>query len=289
MCKHIAVNNWWRYQHYKERRPVWVKLHVTYLEDKKDWPADQRLIALLLMIVAANKDNRFTSSASWLSEELGLPVAAVKRSVAALLEDGFLRDADAPDSEQPGSKPASREASEEASGDASDLAMPTRVSSPLLDLPVNDEGIAKGSGKPKGTKERNNALWDALTAAFGFDAKMPTAASLRGKVVRELASVGATPEEVARRVERHRKTNDWTLTEQSLLKWWDSLAAPVVERPAWIDEIGRPDVRAEVEKLPNLRPTKPGWWWQVEPGPEHIDVDPMSVSDVVRLLTRDAA
>lgn len=259
MPRHIAVNNWWKYQHYKERRPVWVKLHVTYLEDKKPWPAEQRLIALLLMIVAANKDNRFTSNATWLAEELGLPVAAVRRSVTALLEDGFLRDADDPDTEQPKASVASNGSSSEDDDVASAEAMPTRVSSPLTALTEKKERIVKERTEPKYSKEQRSGIWDSLTAAFGFEATTPPMQSLKGKVVMGLLDAGATPDEVAVRARRYREQHPtWEFTMPSLLKWWDSLGEINVPYPEWVDQL--PEEMASVvrefpaARLPERRP-----------------------------------
>jgi hypothetical protein len=283
MVKEISVNNWWKFQHYKERRPVWVKLHVTYLEDKKHWPAEQRLIALLLMIVAANKDNRFTSDPRWLSYELGLPVAAVRRAVSGLLEDGFLRDADGVDSEQPKVVNADVPASNEDSPDACTEARLTCVSSPLLAL-TKDEGI------PKGTK--TNPLWDALVehvVQLPDGAELTeTAKSLLGKSVRELRQVGATPYEVARRAAAYRK--HWPnadLTARALSKWWpdagrwadEDEAVASAPYPGWVD-----DMPSEVQEI--IREFPAAVCWGSVPGmlsPDEIgSLDPVHLRNKLR-------
>ena len=52
------VRNWTKFQHYKDRNPPWIKLHVEILSSK-DWVMlddDGKLLAIACMIVAA-KDN----------------------------------------------------------------------------------------------------------------------------------------------------------------------------------------------------------------------------------------
>lgn len=75
-------------------------------------------------------------------------------------------------------------------------------------------------------KRPRNELWDALEAEMG-PAETRTAQSLRGKAVRDLKEVGATPADVhARCAAYRRKYRDLDLTETALLKHWSRLNTP---------------------------------------------------------------
>ena len=104
---YLAVKNWSRFQHYKDRNPKWVKLYVDILDDEemREFPVSTRLLAVLLLCVAARRDNRFPGSADWLAVEVGIPKRAVAKSLSELIAAGFLVRA---------SKSASKVASESA-------------------------------------------------------------------------------------------------------------------------------------------------------------------------------
>jgi hypothetical protein len=68
-----------------------------------------------------------------------------------------------------------------------------------------------------------NPIWDALEDAFGEPRTAPER-SRRGKTVKELREVGASPEQVAYAVKRHRSL--WpamTVTERSIVAHWSEL------------------------------------------------------------------
>jgi GntR family transcriptional regulator len=70
---------------------------------------------------------------------------------------------------------------------------------------------------------RWDPLWDVLTDGFG-PATTKDAQSRRGKAVKTLLEAGATPEEVIKRGKRWRKHFPGaTLTQEALVKWWDTL------------------------------------------------------------------
>jgi hypothetical protein len=89
---YLEIRNWSRYQHYKDRRPPWVKLHVDVLTDEKLTALDvpTRLLALLLLAVAANRDNKIPHDARWLAVETNMPASQVKRALATLLATRYL-------------------------------------------------------------------------------------------------------------------------------------------------------------------------------------------------------
>lgn len=73
------------------------------------------------------------------------------------------------------------------------------------------------------TTRPRNELWDALVACFGNVTTAPERSN-RGKVVRELTTIGATADDVhARVVEHSRRGNSWQLTANALLTHWTEL------------------------------------------------------------------
>jgi hypothetical protein len=92
--KYARVRNWDKFQHYKKRRPPWVKFYVDLLDDEElqAMPIESRLIYCLLLLVAAQKDNRFPVNPVWLAEELALPLAQVRKGLPPLLASGHLEN-----------------------------------------------------------------------------------------------------------------------------------------------------------------------------------------------------
>jgi hypothetical protein len=90
--KTLRVKDWERFQHYKNRRPPWIKLYDDMLEDEEllAMPKEARLLYCLLLLVAARKDNRFPNDANWLAVELALPVADVRKGLPPLIASGHL-------------------------------------------------------------------------------------------------------------------------------------------------------------------------------------------------------
>lgn len=89
--KTLSICNWNRYQHYRTRRPPWVKFYVGFNEDTEHLPACARLLAALLFCVAANKENRIPNDPRWIAAEVAMPLRDVRNGLAALIADEFLR------------------------------------------------------------------------------------------------------------------------------------------------------------------------------------------------------
>lgn len=115
----VCIRNWRRYQHYKNRRPPWIKFYVDLLGDDeiKELPPGSRLVACLLLLVAANRENRIPADPHWLAAELALPLNVCRRALADLTLIGFL---------VPASPDASNGASPDASGTDSVSCVPAR-------------------------------------------------------------------------------------------------------------------------------------------------------------------
>jgi hypothetical protein len=92
VSEHLRVRNWERFQHYKKRRPPWVKLYDELLDDEEmtAMPKEARLLFPLVLLVAARKNNRIPNDSRWLATELALPLADVRKGLGALLASGHV-------------------------------------------------------------------------------------------------------------------------------------------------------------------------------------------------------
>jgi hypothetical protein len=88
----LRVRNWERFQHYKKRRPPWIKFYDDLLDDEEiiAMPKEARLLYPLVLLVAARKNNRFPNNPVWLAAELALPLADVRKGLGALVASGHL-------------------------------------------------------------------------------------------------------------------------------------------------------------------------------------------------------
>ncbi len=90
----LTVKNWSRHQHYKDRRPPWIKLHRDVMNDMQfmELTMDQRGLLMSLWILAAEADGQLPDDAKTLSWRLRVQNVDVEPLVRA----GFLiRVADA--------------------------------------------------------------------------------------------------------------------------------------------------------------------------------------------------
>lgn len=133
-----AIKNWSRYQHYKERHPPWIKLYHDLLDDDAFGRLDpfSQLLYFKLLMAASRKDNRIPDSVAWMSAELTLPKARIKKALDVLLSTGFLT---AETASTTASKPASKPASRNASNGASKNASPSRAPAHSREVEVEVE------------------------------------------------------------------------------------------------------------------------------------------------------
>ena len=101
--------------------------------------------------------------------------------------------------------------------------------------PVTDDpqGSSPESHKPKSTKQRKNAhIYSALVEAMGYSPKTQVERGGWNKCVKELADIGATPDDIEIRVKMYRE--HWkgiTVTPYALVKHWSLLADYVKQVP----------------------------------------------------------
>jgi hypothetical protein len=126
--KFLQLRDFRKYQHYKERRPPWVKLHGEQIEDYEfqQLPDATRFHAFALVWLASKTDNKIPYDANWIGTRIGAHEVV---NLAALVEAGFLeawqpRACEAAPGEQiplPSAEGTPSDAGTTASGDASKL------------------------------------------------------------------------------------------------------------------------------------------------------------------------
>lgn len=96
--RYVAVRNFERFQHYRDRRPLWVKLYLSILKDADfgSLTVSARLTFLLLLLLAGERDNRIPSDAGWLAVELNVPRNIATKALDELLAHGYLVPASDP-------------------------------------------------------------------------------------------------------------------------------------------------------------------------------------------------
>lgn len=95
--KYIVVSNWNKHQHYKDRRPTWIKLEIDIIEEfdadgipKKFYhlPDQAKLTFTCLLCLRANYNNRIPfPSEEWLCQRLGLKSVSLK----PLIDAGYIK------------------------------------------------------------------------------------------------------------------------------------------------------------------------------------------------------
>ena len=86
MTPSYRIKNWAAYQHYRERRPPWVKLHRTLLDDAEfaRIDASHARILVLLWLIASEHDGGALPDVPALAWRLRLPESAVVDAIASL-------------------------------------------------------------------------------------------------------------------------------------------------------------------------------------------------------------
>lgn len=89
----LTIRNWSKFQHYKDRNPPWVKLHVGLLEDFdfQCLPLASKALAPMLWLLASRaEDASIPADPARLAFMLRWPVEDVRAGLSALIEKGFL-------------------------------------------------------------------------------------------------------------------------------------------------------------------------------------------------------
>lgn len=92
----LQVRNWDKYQHYKNRRPPWIKVHQSLLDNMEfcSLPISAKaMLPLVWLIASESKDGTIPADSTLLAFRLRLPVGVVSDGLSALIGNGFLVDA----------------------------------------------------------------------------------------------------------------------------------------------------------------------------------------------------
>ena len=86
---YIHIENWRRYQHYRDRNPPWIKLYVNLLDDYDYYslPDNQKLILIHLWLLASKTNNNIPYDLLWIKSTLNLNIAI---EIEPLIKAGFL-------------------------------------------------------------------------------------------------------------------------------------------------------------------------------------------------------
>lgn len=111
MTAYFSVKGWEKHQHYKDRAPPWIKLHVALLEDYEFGCLQDASKAHLLAIwlLASKHDNRIPLDPVWVGRRIN---ATDPVDLGALVDAGFLLVEDARQAETPTKTTASQPASD---------------------------------------------------------------------------------------------------------------------------------------------------------------------------------
>ncbi len=90
--KYLRVTQWSKYQHYKDRRPVWIKFYIEMLDDfdLTALPIATQLLFDRLLLVAAKVENRIPNDPEWISKQTHLPRKVVVEGIPKLTQHGFV-------------------------------------------------------------------------------------------------------------------------------------------------------------------------------------------------------
>lgn len=111
----ITPKNWQEFQHYKDRKPAWIKLHRSLLDDYEfsRLPVASRALAPLLWLLASEyEDGIIPCTEEELAFRFRMPLKELKVALSPLIECGFFCGASSPlaDCKQDASLEKEREA-----------------------------------------------------------------------------------------------------------------------------------------------------------------------------------
>ena len=108
MSGYIRVTNWRTYQHYKNRKPAWIKLHTDLLHPNNklnDLPVPTRYLFDRLLLLAAEYDNAIPNRHELIANLLRIPHEHVTEGIAQLTKGQWISQTK---TKRPASKRASK-------------------------------------------------------------------------------------------------------------------------------------------------------------------------------------
>ena len=91
---YLSVTKWGEYQHYRDRTPIWIKLHVESLHDEKlrNLPISTRLLWFNMLLLAATFQNSVPNSPELIAELSAIPPELCREGIKDLLKMRILRE-----------------------------------------------------------------------------------------------------------------------------------------------------------------------------------------------------
>lgn len=198
-----------------------------------------RKLVLLALADRCNKDTlRCDPSIRRLMDDTGLGRTAIFDAMKALEESGFIRRVER--SRENGGRTSSEyqfpsitavrgESARRTGGSPPDVPQEPELLEPEVE-PTSFAAAPRDSTNGDRKPRARNEVWEALEYVFGT-VTAPTACSKRGKVCRDLQSVGATRDQIVARASAWPAHFDSaTLTPEALEKHWDTLARKPLRR-----------------------------------------------------------
>ena len=88
----LAVKGWSEFQHYKHRKPPWIRLYRKLLDDL-EWHrlsvASRALAPLLWLLASEYEDGKIDASEEKLAFRFRLPVTELREAIKPLIDTGF--------------------------------------------------------------------------------------------------------------------------------------------------------------------------------------------------------
>lgn len=95
---YLRVRNWERFQHYKDRNPIWVKFYVELLDDMqiRALPLPTRFLLDQLLLLAARQNNAIVKNSEAIANLIGMEVEQVREGIEQLLQIKWLSQTNTP-------------------------------------------------------------------------------------------------------------------------------------------------------------------------------------------------
>lgn len=92
----LRIKNWDRYQHYRDRRPPWIKLHRSILDDRAFMllPVEGKaLLPMLWLLASESDDGQVISDLDDLEFRTRLPADVIRKGLQSVISSGLVDNA----------------------------------------------------------------------------------------------------------------------------------------------------------------------------------------------------
>lgn len=98
----FVPRNWQKFQHYKDRKPAWIKLHIELLDDYEfnQLTDMQQFILMKIWMLFAKTGKPIPTDTRWIGKQLNIDTRAIGKAIPTLLSNEFIvlegKDASSP-------------------------------------------------------------------------------------------------------------------------------------------------------------------------------------------------